>query len=435
MRTIVLFFSSLLLFGGCTDLQFPKEVTYPVIELKAVKDIGVSGATFEAFTHHIGNQPILRSSFNWYPVGKAFPLEEERFLLDVNLAEGEASTIRINRDLVKDAEYVLRMIIETAEEKIYTDTIHFTSQGATFSPIQTNSYSLSASFFFRGFNNDLLAGSATVVTINSTGTIYRYNPASNQWNVLKDSYSGNMIRNYFQTADNKIYAIAKENPFSSNSPFGIWTLDDYQGQFERISDFVYSSASAAKFSFVFDEQCFTTRQWTLIGFPLDNYQSIEQEVDIPFRTDAVVYHSTTIRDKGYVFFSEPTFSNNSITQNHQFWEFDSATLEWTLLADFPGSGKDKFSISSDNQRYIFIGMGTIDFDGFLSGNNKVAQGDIWRYDISTNSWEFIGWNPRSSSHVPLLQAKAKDGQHRLPTRNQDSGLVLVTITPNSIQPL
>lgn len=414
---ILLFIS----FLSCSELRFDNELPLPIVRMTEVSDIDSSGVTLKAFVHHLGSGNIIRSSFNWYPKYKFYVLEEDRFLIDVKLRNQTELSIRIDRDLMPGVEYEGRFIVELENEKIYSPPISFMSKGALFNPIQIKKKFNAPDLSSRAL---AFAGLGKVFIVNSYD-IFVYQEEQDSWE-LRPVLIRDRLKTGFQSANNSI--------FGYDPPHNLlWRLDDFDSGTVKLGTFS-PSEFAPKFSFVINDICYVnTVDWKLSSFSVDNFEGVNVASKLPFPKNAYEYYAFGVKDKGYVFFSNPEVVSSGPFQSHQFWQFDPNSSSWQQMPDFPGTGKDYFSISTDEEQYIYVGMGT---NGRMSPyyfDSAIKEGDIWRYDTVANKWEFIGWSPEDSHFFPFKNSVEKNGKIYFIT-SQSVNVRVVCINQNKIQP-
>lgn len=430
------YFSLLALLLSCDKLSFPDDATLPIVEMLEVTEVDNTGATLKAYVHHLGTQRIVRSSFNWYPNGKTQFLEEERYLTEVALQESSEISTRITRDMVPGVGYEARVIIELEGEKIYSNTVEFTSRGATQQPIRMEDateslYVISDVFALWGLDNIYMA---TDLGGTSRMNLHTYNVTQTRWTTVNESLNGLLFSSCFYADDQRIY-FAGRIAYNSGEPSGLWYLDSPDGDFVRVGDFPVFR-SQIRFSFALGDRFYTATQEGRLGyFELENYQGLIDLGPLPFSSNGNAHHyySFEVGGKALVFFSEPQEVTYPPQYSNQFWMFDPTTATWTKRSDYPGAGKDFFVSSSDGERYLFLGLGAVGTDGSLT-NRLASQGDIWRYDLLEDNWEFIGWSPINKPIMPSITPRIKDGKHHVVTGGIGS-INVISISPDQISPL
>jgi hypothetical protein len=420
---------------ACSKIPIHESLRLPLFDTPTITEISPSGVTFSAFVHQTGAVPILRSSFNWYPVDQFFEIENDRFKIDVDLRDQQEASARLDRDLIPNMKYALRLIIELENQKIYSDTVHFDSQGATFMPIREPKItSEGGGFGLPGLNNEWLLFRSSPDNF-SQSQLFSFDPAQEDWVRIDQNYPSFIVNDYFQTVDNQIFSLGKEMPFNSASDYGIWTMDDYTTGFDQFDALPSPGPFRNNFGFTINGETYApTRDWELARFELGNFQGTTILGDIPFPNNTYQYHSTVAQDKGYIFFSDPDFFTGSIIHSHQFWVFSPASNTWQRLADFPGTGKDKFAFVSDGNRYIYVGLGTVGRND-NSTDNRIQAGDLWQYDIETDQWAFMGWVTKRGAHYRNFATVANTSSPYLLFGNFDVfKSVVVRLVPEDLRP-
>jgi len=413
------------------DIEFEESVNLPLVEMKETTNIDETGVTLNAFVHHLGTENIIRSSFNWYLKGKQYNIEDDRFLIDVELQKYEALNVRIDRDLIKGYDYEGRFIIELEDKKMYSNTISFFSQGAKFEPIQLESAGIIDNPIFSGLDKIFNPRGSISANSITEGQIFAYQEDQQFWAEISSEFNALVLDGIFQSDHNSILSIGKSS-YNSAEEVGLWRLDDFNSNFERLGDISYSFFPE-KFSFVFGDICYSnSADWDLVSFNVENYQGVNILDPIPFvnipTDDASRYHAMQVNNEGYIFFSSPSTGSDGPFHPNQFWKFNPSNLEWSQLPEFPGTGRDLFAVSTDSEKYIYVGLGSKNYD-----QPYTIEGDIWRFNIVENIWELIGWAPNVPWYHPFVNAIEKNGKNYLPA-SYDNKLVFITIDANKIQP-
>ena len=284
MKRLIIFSALFLLFSStCDKLPIDDSLALPLVEIPKVSNIDNQGVTFSTYVHQIGDEPILRSSFNWYPANKTFQIENERYMIDVELKDQQEASVRLDRDLVPNTEYVARLIIELENQKIYTDTINFMSKGSSFSPIGAPiSTSFDGLHIFNGLNNDQ-------VLLTTQNRLFPYDPIQGDW--IENSFyifSTPLIR-YFQTVNNKMYGIAwYQNEFSQALFQAIWSMSNYELGFDQYIELPSPLPFETTFAFTLNGTTYApSPDWNLVSLNLDDYQGVTAVTDIPFHNESV----------------------------------------------------------------------------------------------------------------------------------------------------
>ena len=147
---------------------------------------------------------------------------------------------------------------------------------------------------------------------------------------------------------------------------------------------------------------------------------------------AYEYYTTTVGDKGYVFFSDPSSSPYEKFYAHQFWQFSPLDGTWQKIADFPGMGRDRFTFVSDGSRYIYAGLGGITEKTQFGSDRIVIEGDIWQYDVQTDKWAFIGWTTEQGN--PEIDHTSVIVNERILLFVRSSAIKAIELIPNKIKP-
>ncbi|MDF1698919.1 MAG: hypothetical protein P1U56_23900 [Saprospiraceae bacterium] len=417
--------------GSCSDPKLSDDFLYPVVIMDEVTNIDSTGLTLNARIYHEGSEEVLRSSFNWYPKGKKIFAEEERFLLDVEWKPGTPLSVRIERDLIRGIEYEAKFIIELENQKIYSSSVSFISQGAIYQPIR-----LKSKFAFGGTTSSVVRQGIGNVFIdinhdyNSEGIINVYNPDVDQWGLNNTIVPGGYIRSIFSSS-NQYLMVADQGKLS--------VIESFDKPKRDITE-VASGSFRTKLSFIVDNMCYGyNSDWKLTRFNILNFDGFEVLQDIPISNNALEYYTFVIGTDVYVFFSEYNLSPSSQISANQLWKYDSINDGWEQMKSFPGTGKDWFSVSTDNKQYIYVGMGAFGRDIFNWVNRKVIEGDIWRYNIMNGNWEFIGWIPsRNQSektyNVPFKSSNIIDDQLLLINFTVEQRHNIVSLIPEELQP-
>lgn len=422
----------LILLTSCDEIPIHRSAALPIFEILEAIDINETGVTLKGYVYQLGSEKIIRSSFNWYPKGKKRFVENERFLMDMTMTPGEIS-VRIDRDLVPDDKYEARIIIELENEKIYSSSIEFTSQGAANQPIRlenrTDELGLSTdAFAFWAWDNISIA---TRLGSLSGVELHTYNIQQEKWTGINSSPSGLLFQKCLYASDQRLL-FAGTIAFNSAESTGLWYLDDLDDDYVRVGD--YPQHHRVKFNFLLNNRFYAAMYDGELEYSeIDNYDGLKSIGPLPFSTDAYAYYSFEVAGKAYVFFSDPQRINDEAVYTSQFWVFDPSTTEWTERTNFPGAGKDFFGTSTDGSRYIFVGMGAIGRDQNVI-NAAALEGDLWRYDIIEDTWEFIGWSPTNAPVLPSVNPRIQNGKHHL-ILGRIAPISVLSISPDQISPL
>jgi hypothetical protein len=423
----------LLLIGllwSCERIPVSDELTFPLFDEPTITNIDPSGVTVETFIHQIGDESIIRCAFNWFPADKTHFIEAERFMIDITPKDQETARVRIDRDLMPDQTYAARLIIETTSRKVYSDTVHFISQGATHQPLELIKGSgINGSQCMWALGHLMLAGG---FQFNATLVTYRYDPVAQEWGDIPTSFSRNLIRGYIQSDDQNMYSIGRQSIFPGGIE-GLWKMSQYNAGFDYLSAFPVNNNEFLKFSFLINGQCYSNSpEGDFVRYDLENFDGFIPEPELPFALDALAYHSTVIERKGYVLFSPPAPLSNDVFHEHEFWEYDTQTKVWRQLPDFPGTGRDYFTLTTDSQRYIYVGMGTIGQTN-ADPDLRILEGDIWQYDTQDESWSLVGWGPKNGQHIPYYHGRVDNGKQFFPYL--EGSIRLLEFDQSQLQPL
>ena len=430
MRTYTYLLLIVILYS-CNDLSFDERLTLPVVEMLEATAIDETGVTLNALVHDLGNENVVRGSFNWFPKGKKYFVEQERLLIDVNLNEHQTISARVDHDLIDDEIYIGRFIIELENEKIYSDTIQFTSKGATWEPFKKEILSAigplnSAEFCFWAQDEIFITGGD-----RPGDPLFIYNIEEEKgWQPVSNIPPTRLFGQYLMSYNNKIYS-AGHSLYSSAEHAGLWVTDNVENDFTRLGD-IPIAAYNAKFRFEVNGIGYMSSRGTSGGFwrfDLEDYQGVTDIGPLPFEGGAYQYYSFVCNDLAYVFFSEPVDNADQFPfYNNQLWVFDPETLFWEQLADYPGVGRDFFTTATDHQRYLYVGMGAPGHVNTSTTDPRSIDDDFWRYDVTNNSWEFIGYG-LYSVNLLTYDAGIKNGKHYFMLGS------MMSISPDEIKPI
>ncbi len=389
MRIITLM-TIVLVLNGCDKLVFDDQLNFPVIEMLDAVQIDETGATLRAKVYNFNSQDVVDAYFNWYPSTISRFKEDVRFIQRVDITEGEIST-RISRDLLVDERYSYRLIIELADKKIYAAPISFISKGATNNPFSflTPSPPQQSGTFgqsFRAFGEfymDTNEGLFQYKTQNNSfALVNNTRRVLSVRRVINDEFIFNTFPRSGTDSINIIKYSSTEDPgqtigiYHNSLPIGLYGFSNLNKGY-----LVFSNGQIGQFD-------------------IENFQGITIIGEIPSISEELAFYSFVINNKVYIIASEKGAPEE--TRNF-FWKFDLVSLRWETVPPFPGVGKYYFSTGSDGENFIYCGFGTLG-RGRNSFNLGVLEGDMWRYDIRNNRWEFIGWWPKpmvntSNTHI------------------------------------
>ncbi|MEL7250002.1 MAG: hypothetical protein AAFO03_16355 [Bacteroidota bacterium] len=382
-RLALLLLLMVLLNWSCQDFSFDERLKLPVVEMLPVS-VDEDGATFTSVIHDIGSNFIVRAYFNWYPKGREFFIEDELYREDVVLNDQKEVTLKIDRDLLDGVTYIGRLVIELEEFRVYSNTVEFVSQGATNEPIQyapPNGPS-GVSFFSQYFLYQ------DEIYIVGRDGIAQLSTQDNQWlNVNIDP--DRIYESAFQAQGNRIIC-AGENSSSSSEENGLWFCPDFENSCFRVSNAPFSRIGLG-FSFIIDDICYVNQGSAMYSFNTQSFQGINTLTDIPFIprniSTSVRHYGFSTGGKGYVLVGfEETENEQGPYFQQQLWSFDPVSGEWSQLSDYPGTGRVHFTTSTDNEQFIYVGLGAESRQ-----NINPIDGDFWRYDVVNNQWSFIGY--------------------------------------------
>ncbi|MEL7426843.1 MAG: hypothetical protein AAFN81_27875 [Bacteroidota bacterium] len=383
MKKVSLLLLLLALFNwSCQDFSFDERLKLPVVEMLPVS-VDEDGATFSATIHDIGSNFIVRAYFNWYPRGREFFIEDELYREDVVLNDQEEVTLKIDRDLLDGVTYVGRLVIELEDLKVYSNPVEFVSEGATNEPIQYAPPYAPSGVGVVGFQFFLYQGKIYVIARDG---IARLSEQGNQClNVNIDP--DRIYESAFQAQDDRIICAGTNGPSEGN---GLWFCPDFENSCFRIANAPFSQLSL-RFSFIIDDVCYVGQSTPMYRFNTQAFQGINALANIPFaalnQTPGVRHYSFSVGGKGYVLigFEEENDESHPYFQQ-QLWSFDPVSGDWTQLPDYPGTGRVHFVASTDNEQFIYVGLGAESRQ-----NVNPIDGDFWRYDVVNNQWSFIGY--------------------------------------------
>ncbi|MEN0003146.1 MAG: hypothetical protein AAF798_03345 [Bacteroidota bacterium] len=424
---------SLLLFllslSSCTDLKFEGEHQFPVVDFIGLERVDETGFVLTGEVLFKGNDPNLEAYANWYPVDASYFREQAAFLEPFELPSSGKFRVPVNRNVINGLRYDAGFVFRSGDQSIYLDSV------ATFETLGSSTAAIKL-LDERPFTNSVIREAFLLNSFERTFyLLLRQGVAPDLFPV--NSITGELgapidnARIFFfgfiiAASEEVIYASSKKSLFSSIDENGLWRITgDITQEPERIADFPILT-NEMLFSTAAGEHAYIAKNdGQLVRFPLSNYQGLETLSDLPISIEAHTYYPVAIGNKIYVFFSTPGMAAGTDFHEHELWEYAIDTDSWTLISTtFPGSGRDEFIVNSDGQRYLYIGNGAIgtDQDNFFP---RSVNGDIWRYDLMNNSWEFVGLLPTDAVNVRVLNPRAQNDKIYLMSRERDTQLFAI----------
>lgn len=382
--------------AACTKVDVPEEFDYTVVELTEITDINQDGITIEGMIHSIGDQEIILSGFSWQPLETEYICSDRDFFLPVAIEHVGKIEARIDRQLIPEEKYRVNFIVKTESGVTRFNEIEFESKGSSITPVN----------YFESTPSGLTTQSSAFfldnkISIMVDDAITSYDTETNSWMARPNTMLYKFRRGLQFDHAGWIYSIA----FRESSTLFLWRTKDLQSPFEEYIPIPDRHTRDPFYFIVGDNLYMPDRSWNLKRISLKDPTDTEI---IPGRLPfpGGQNYIATVDGKAYVLHTD-TSIGDELYFNNELFQFDPASKSWIQLANYPGTGKETFTVVPGESKYLYVGLGTIGNE--VSPNvfkPASSNRDIWRLNTETLSWELIGWGPESSRVFPATNIQA-----------------------------
>ncbi len=414
---------------SCEEEEFISQRDYPFIESIGVTKVDEKGATVEFEVLKNGRAPIDEYGLRFIESDKArYKHSDSEFYWLTKSGNPSAGplVLRIDYDLVKDVNYLVKPYVKVGSTYIFGETLNFLSEGVNppiIEEVSTDKIYFSALIRIKGdfFNSRLENNVLEIPGIEANFYITKVS-ASNQELVFKVTKNSNNL-----TPTNKKFDLVLKSGgkvlilpayFSLDFPSikSVTPMELFVGEFLQIgvnaeypaNEFsIKLSGSSASQILKLNSTSGTSYSAILGNLPSGPYNVIlggSGFQDTYSESIQVKKSWTTYSD----FLSSPNleYSNRVIMgdrmlllSNGGINSLKSFTIDsraWIDLSDLPNVGVSRQSplATGYDDRYFYFGLGF----NFKTGNEQNFK-DFHRFDFQNNTWERLADFPFELSHV------------------------------------